>query len=216
MARGAIQVTQVVDQAMLFELPRKALERADVENAPEAGHASSLRRDIAGSPLISCNPVVGGWLKRGFDLVVLAITLPVWGGFLVAKAAPRWLKKQSVFSSRPCVGYGGRAFVCFGWHDEAPGRAPLGRLAPLLLNVARGEMSLVGPLPRSPDEVSDLRAAARHYLSARPGMFGVRAVTGADTEVPSHYKAYALSWSLLADAVILWQELKVSRREPAE
>jgi hypothetical protein len=201
---------------MLFELPRKTYERSDTEGAPESGFEASLRRDIAGSPLISCNPVVGGWSKRGFDLVVLGLTAPVWGTVLLAKAAPRWLNKAKAFAALPCVGYGGREFARFAWPDEEQQGAGLVRRLPQLLNVLRGEMSLVGPAPLTPEQLGELRTGVRHYLSARPGVFCVRAVADAEAEDPSHYKAYALSWSLLADAVMLWQELQASRRERAE
>jgi lipopolysaccharide/colanic/teichoic acid biosynthesis glycosyltransferase len=56
----------------------------------------------------------------------------------------------------------------------------------------------------------------RFYLSTRPGLFGIRAIENAAHEDAAHYKGYIMSWSLLADAVILWQELSVLWRKDAE
>jgi lipopolysaccharide/colanic/teichoic acid biosynthesis glycosyltransferase len=48
---------------------------------------------------------------------------------------------------------------------------------PQLINVVRGEMSLVGPRPYLPDEL-DLRAEASVILSVRPGITGLWQVNG--------------------------------------
>jgi lipopolysaccharide/colanic/teichoic acid biosynthesis glycosyltransferase len=201
---------------MLFELPRKTSDRPTAPRAPASAFEASLRREIAGGPLVSCNPVVGGWLKRGFDLLLLALAAPLWAPVLIFGAAPCWLKKAPAFKALPSVGYGGREFSRYAWSDRAQATSALARRLPQVLNVLRGEMSLVGPLPLSPDALVALRTGVRHYLSARPGVFGIRAVADAKVEAPSHYKAYALTWSPLADAVILWQELRALRREPAD
>ena len=47
---------------------------------------------------------------------------------------------------------------------------------PQLLNVIRGEMSLVGPRPERPEIVSDLRKQVRNYearLAVKPGITGL-------------------------------------------
>lgn len=49
---------------------------------------------------------------------------------------------------------------------------------PQLLNVLRGEMSLVGPRPVTRDELARYGVAARHYLSCRPGLTGLWQVSG--------------------------------------
>ncbi len=89
---------------------------------------------------------------------------------------------------------------------QAKWRRALSRL-PMLLNVLRGEMALVGPTPLSLKEIEPLKTARRYYLSARPGVIGVSAIVDADEEEASQYKLYALSWSLSTDALILWDAL---------
>jgi undecaprenyl-phosphate galactose phosphotransferase len=49
---------------------------------------------------------------------------------------------------------------------------------PQLLNVLRGEMSLVGPRPYLPDERCRIGADLHSILSARPGMTGLWQVSG--------------------------------------
>jgi lipopolysaccharide/colanic/teichoic acid biosynthesis glycosyltransferase len=79
---------------------------------------------------------------------------------------------------------------------------------PQLLNVLRGEMSLVGPRPVVAAELTaHYGAAARHYLSVRPGITGLwqvsgRSTTSYDTRVALDVR-YATNPSLLADLRIL-------------
>ena len=49
---------------------------------------------------------------------------------------------------------------------------------PQLFNVLAGEMSLVGPRPVVPDELSRYGRSARHYLRVRPGITGLWQVSG--------------------------------------
>ena len=44
---------------------------------------------------------------------------------------------------------------------------------PQLVNVLRGEMSLVGPRPALPDEVADYDSVTRRRLVVKPGITGV-------------------------------------------
>ena len=77
------------------------------------------------------------------------------------------------------------------WHTNRklrndPRVTPLGRVLreysvdelPQLLNVIRGEMSLVGPRPVVEDELSLYGAEAVTYCSARPGITGNWQVSG--------------------------------------
>ncbi|HEX3614295.1 MAG TPA: sugar transferase [Sporichthyaceae bacterium] len=78
---------------------------------------------------------------------------------------------------------------------------------PQLLNVLRGEMSLVGPRPPLPEEVSEYSADMRRRLLVRPGMTGLWQVSGrssltwAQTEMLD--LRYVENWSLSYDLLIL-------------
>lgn len=78
---------------------------------------------------------------------------------------------------------------------------------PQLWNVLKGDMSLVGPRPWAPEEVSLLAEADIRILQVRPGMTGVWQVEG--WEDPNPWKrlsmdlAYVDNWSLQLDLRIL-------------
>jgi lipopolysaccharide/colanic/teichoic acid biosynthesis glycosyltransferase len=79
---------------------------------------------------------------------------------------------------------------------------------PQLINVLRGEMSLVGPRPVIQAELSaHYGAAAEHYLSVRPGITGLWQISGRNDTTYAERVAldvrYAVNPSLLADVVIL-------------
>ncbi|MCS6892518.1 MAG: sugar transferase [Rhodovarius sp.] len=79
---------------------------------------------------------------------------------------------------------------------------------PQLINVLRGEMSLVGPRPVTAAELSTYYgAAAAHYMSVRPGITGLWQVSGrSDTSYGQRVAldvAYATRPSLLTDLRIL-------------
>lgn len=82
---------------------------------------------------------------------------------------------------------------------------------PHLFNVLLGDMALIGPSPLSRDALEPLKTARRYYLSARPGAVGVSAVVGGDERDASQYKIYAMSWSFVTDALILWDAVRSLR-----
>lgn len=80
---------------------------------------------------------------------------------------------------------------------------------PQLLNVIRGEMSLVGPRPPLAHEVDEYDSSAYQRLRAKPGLTGLWQVRGrcllsfADQVALDH--EYWTGWSLLGDIRILMQ-----------
>lgn len=78
---------------------------------------------------------------------------------------------------------------------------------PQLVNVLRGEMSLVGPRPPLPDEVEQYARWQRRRLSMRPGLTGLWQVTARDdTDVVRWIQLdlqYIDSWSLWGDLGLL-------------
>ena len=82
---------------------------------------------------------------------------------------------------------------------------------PQLLNVLRGEMSLVGPRPPLPSEVEGYEDWQLGRLRAVPGMTGLWQVSGR-SEVSFHDMVrldlhYIRNWSLSLDLEILWRTL---------
>jgi lipopolysaccharide/colanic/teichoic acid biosynthesis glycosyltransferase len=98
---------------------------------------------------------------------------------------------------------------------DDPRVTPVGRLlrrcsldeAPQLINVLRGEMSLVGPRPLVVEEDSRIQGWLRRRLDVTPGMTGIWQVLGS-ARVPLHEMVkldylYRANWSLWLDIKIL-------------
>jgi exopolysaccharide biosynthesis polyprenyl glycosylphosphotransferase len=82
---------------------------------------------------------------------------------------------------------------------------------PQLINVLRGDMSLVGPRPLVPEEDGVIAGWHRRRLYMRPGMTGVWQVMGS-ARIPMHEMVeldnlYVLSWSPWLDIKILLRTL---------
>lgn len=83
---------------------------------------------------------------------------------------------------------------------------------PQLVNVLRGEMSLVGPRPVTQAELDQFYGAAgAHYTSVRPGITGLWQVSGrSDT---SYSQRVALDVAYVATPS-LWQDIRILLRTP--
>jgi exopolysaccharide biosynthesis polyprenyl glycosylphosphotransferase len=87
---------------------------------------------------------------------------------------------------------------------------------PQLINVLRGEMSLVGPRPPLPDEVANYRALEFRRLLVRPGMTGLWQVSGRSTlnwdETLRLDLRYVDNWTFTTDVRLLWRTVSVVAR----
>jgi lipopolysaccharide/colanic/teichoic acid biosynthesis glycosyltransferase len=87
---------------------------------------------------------------------------------------------------------------------------------PQLINVLRGDMSLVGPRPALPEEAALYRAHVRRRLVVRPGLTGLWQVNGrADLSWDESVRLdlrYVENWSFLLDVQILWKTWSAVRR----
>lgn len=84
---------------------------------------------------------------------------------------------------------------------------------PQLLNVIKGEMSLVGPRPVTVAELTRYGAARWHYISVAPGMTGLWQISGRNNttyaERVAFDREYVESRSMLVDAAILIKTVRV-------
>jgi lipopolysaccharide/colanic/teichoic acid biosynthesis glycosyltransferase len=136
--------------------------------------------------------------KRAFDLIVLVVlSLPAGTLGLVAALAVKLDDRGPVLFRQERVGRGGRAFHVLKLRTMAHGAAnPLfpdgsritrsGRVLrrlsldelPQLLNVLRGDMSIVGPRPTLAYQVARYTPEQRRRLAVRPGLTGLAQVKG--------------------------------------
>jgi lipopolysaccharide/colanic/teichoic acid biosynthesis glycosyltransferase len=105
-------------------------------------------------------------------------------------------------------------------HND-PRITPLGRFLrvtsldelPQLINVIRGDMSLVGPRPIVEDEVVRYAEHIDHYAAVRPGITGLWQVSGrSDVDYDQRVQLdcrYVREWSFIGDMIILIKTVKV-------
>jgi exopolysaccharide biosynthesis polyprenyl glycosylphosphotransferase len=84
---------------------------------------------------------------------------------------------------------------------------------PQLINVLRGEMSLVGPRPALPEEAAKYVAHVRRRLVVKPGLTGMWQVSGRSDlswdETVRLDLRYVENWSFALDLQILWKTFSV-------
>ena len=111
-------------------------------------------------------------------------------------------------------------YVPFYKMREDPRITPVGRFLrrssidelPQLINVLKGEMSLIGPRPQVPAEVDQYAPEHHRRLLVRPGITGLWQVSGR-SDVPRHVAVlldlhYVDTWSLQGDLRILLKTAK--------
>jgi exopolysaccharide biosynthesis polyprenyl glycosylphosphotransferase len=82
---------------------------------------------------------------------------------------------------------------------------------PQIINVLKGEMSLIGPRPGTPEEVERYEPWQRARLSVRPGMTGMWQISGR-SDIPFEEMClldtyYIENWSLMLDIRIILQTI---------
>ena len=181
---------------------------------------------IDGVPLITLERAsfspVALMVKRVFDLIVsIGLALPatiVLGGC----SGVLWATQRRLFRSEARCGRFGRPFTMYRLAIEiddtkaSPFQKLLRRLSiadlPQLLNVFRGQMSLVGPRPESPERVRYYSEWQKQRLRVPPGMTGLAQVNGLREQHSSEEKTrydlqYILNWTPALDFVLLLQTM---------
>jgi lipopolysaccharide/colanic/teichoic acid biosynthesis glycosyltransferase len=192
------------------------LQPADVAPAADTPIVARPRRDRAAIPRPAVRPIHGWYppCKRALDLVA-ALALGVLALPVIAASAliVKLSSRGPAFYTQTRVGRNGRLFTIYkirtmihncesltGPRWSIPGDprvTPFGWLLrvthldelPQLLNVLRGDMSLIGPRPERPEFIPELERALPAYgqrLNVRPGVTGLAQVQlPADTSLDS-------------------------------
>ena len=177
-------------------------------------------------------------VKRLFDIGLSALALIVLFPVLVVAVLVMVLKdRRSVLFRQQRLGLDGNEFTIWklrtmvgGDAQEAPNGmtknpddprvTPVGRVLrrwsideiPQFWNVLKGDMSVVGPRPRLPEEVVVSSVSSRR-LRAKPGITGPWQTSGRSlmpfAEADALDVNYVDSWSLLGDVVIVLRTVRV-------
>ena len=206
---------------------------------------------VRGLPLIAVNEVrlrgLSRFTKRTLDLVVASIVLVVASvPMLLIALIIKLDSKGPAFYVQTRVGRDGRPFPIVKFRTmvsgadeygqtwtvaDDPRQTRVGRLLrrywidelPQLLNVIRGDMSLVGPRPEQPDYVTRFRGEFSRYMvrhRERAGVTGWAQVNGmrGDSSIAERTRYdlyYVENWSLLFDLRILLRTLLIVMRGDA-
>jgi Undecaprenyl-phosphate glucose phosphotransferase len=202
-------------------------------------------QDLDGFPVISIDDVAlrGGksLLKRVIDVVVSALGLIVLSPLLLVLATVVKLTSAGpVFFRQERMGLDGRRFRMIKFRtmirsaeDESgpvmsrpgdPRMTKVGRFLrkfsldelPQLINVLKGEMSLIGPRPERPEFVKDFTGKIPNYMlrhKVKCGITGWAQVHGLRQDTPISKRIeydfyYIQNWSLGLDLKIIWMTLR--------
>lgn len=140
------------------------------------------------------------FFKRIFDLVLAIIALPFWLIILVIVGSMIYFQdKGSIFYNAPRLGKDGKIFKMYKFRsmkmnapdlrnedgstfnaEDDPRLTKIGKFirktsldeTPQLLNIIKGDMSIIGPRPDLPEAIKKYSNASRIKLNVRPGITG--------------------------------------------
>jgi len=182
--------------------------------------------EIEDVPLLSLEEqtlsTVGLRLKKVVDFLGALFLLVFSAPLLALSAGALRSRKDKVLRKELRCGKNGRPFCMYRlnvdrWAPDLSGcewilaRFSMTEL-PQLWNVLKGDMSLVGPRPESPERVKHYSMWQRQRLSVTPGLTGLAQVNGLRENHTSEEKAhfdlqYIFHWSLFLDFSLLLQTI---------
>ncbi len=194
----------------------------------------AMLSSVAGLPVIDLKEERHDWgrraAKRTLDLVLSAmitvVTLPI---MILLGILIHLIIQGSILIKQERVGRNGRLFKMLRFRVLSPTKdmvrtAPISRFGrflqrthldelPQLLNVLRGEMSLVGPRPEVPEIVNTYEAWQRKRLDVAPGITGLWQILGPGDR-PLHENLeydfyYIRNYNIWMDLSILVQTIPV-------
>jgi undecaprenyl phosphate N,N'-diacetylbacillosamine 1-phosphate transferase len=140
------------------------------------------------------------FFKRVFDLILALVALPFWFIILVIIGSIIYFQdKGSIFYNAPRLGKGGKVFKMYKFRsmkmnapdlrnedgstfnaEDDPRLTKIGKFirktsldeTPQLLNIIKGDMSIIGPRPDLPEQIELYEGNEERKLEIRPGVTG--------------------------------------------
>ncbi|MGE1194345.1 sugar transferase [Priestia megaterium] len=140
------------------------------------------------------------FFKRVFDLIIVILALPFWFVILIIIGPTIYFQdKGSIFYNAPRLGKDGKVFKMYKFRsmkmnapdlrnddgstfnaEDDPRLTKIGKFirktsldeTPQLLNIIKGEMSIIGPRPDLPEHLKLYRDNEERKLEVRPGVTG--------------------------------------------
>jgi Undecaprenyl-phosphate glucose phosphotransferase len=232
-----------VFEKVVIELADEVVNVKIVPDLLHGFHLRSSIESLDGIPVIGLQETaLFGWAavgKRSFDLVASSAALIILSPLMGLIGLAIYMSSRGpVLYRQTRMGHDGRVFEMLkfrsmrrgadasgpGWtKSRDPRRTRLGRHLrrlnldelPQLVNVMRGEMSLVGPRPEQPSYIDEFRREVPGYMlrhKVRAGMTGWAQVHGwrGDTSIHErveHDLYYIQQWSFWLDIRILFMTL---------
>ncbi|MFW6131257.1 MAG: undecaprenyl-phosphate glucose phosphotransferase [Candidatus Aminicenantaceae bacterium] len=202
-------------------------------------------QELDGFPVISIDetPLSGVMriLKRAVDLVASIILIVLLFPLMIIVAGlVKLSSKGPVFYHQRRVGLDGKSFVIHKFrtmvcdaekktgpvmaYRNDPRITPIGRMLrkfsideiPQLINVLKGDMSLIGPRPERPHFVKDFREKIPKYMlrhKVKSGISGWAQVHGLRQDTPIDKRLeydfyYIQNWSIKLDLKIIWLTIR--------
>jgi undecaprenyl phosphate N,N'-diacetylbacillosamine 1-phosphate transferase len=177
------------------------------------------------------------FFKRLFDLIFALMAFPFWLIILIVVGPIIYLQdKGPIFYNAPRLGKDGKTFIMYKFRsmkvnapdlrnedgstysaEDDPRLTKVGKFlrrtsldeTPQLLNVIRGDMSLVGPRPDLPEQRTLYEGDEERKLKVRPGLTGYNQA----------YYRNSVKWKerirhdlIYVDSISLWFDIKILLR----
>ncbi|MBN1516042.1 undecaprenyl-phosphate glucose phosphotransferase [Candidatus Sumerlaeota bacterium] len=232
---------------LMAELEKELVDARFVPNLLESHLTDCSFENLDGLPLFGLKdtPLQGMNLvvKNLFDKIVSSIMLLLGAPFYALIALAVWLDSgRPLFYKQRRLGMDGRSYNMYkfrsmrlnaeqngpGWTRPDDDRVTrIGRFLrrwnldewPQLINVWRGDMSLVGPRPERPEWAQKFKEEFPHYMmrhTVKSGMTGWAQVNGlrGDTDLQARLDAdlyYIENWTLWLDIKILLMTMRATK-----
>lgn len=174
------------------------------------------------------------FFKRIFDLVLAIIALPFWLTILVVVGPMIYFQdKGSIFYNAPRLGKDGKVFKMYKFRsmkmnapdlrnedgstfnaEDDPRLTKIGKFirktsldeTPQLLNIIKGDMSIIGPRPDLPEHMELYKGNEARKLEIRPGVTGYNQAYFRNT-IP--WKDRIKNDIYYIDHLTIWMDIKV-------